>query len=1167
MPTGQPTSNPTNRPSYAPSFPPIVDCPVAGLFVTASAISCAHVSIDPTKSVSPPGTALKWRVFRESTLDPSLSAYLNSNYNSSTASFAVVPGSVLGRGNYKVELTLSSPSGCLESSVNSSFAVVQETTYLQVNIVERSPLTLFSNQSLNVRMTTALVSCGGLVTDVPDVRISWSIYEESRLLNLKSVSLDPRVFYLPAYALNVSQSYNLTAFASYSTQEGSIYNGSASILVQVVPAGVIAEISGGSHRVISIRNNIVLDGSNSIDVDHPTCRTCLTYKWGCVEGQFSLPCNLNLSQSAVLMLSNGSLAVGANYTFSLTVSNQNGSRATTNVSIVLVEDPLPVIDLIGFPTKINAGSNLVLQARVQCAFSTQATWTSPHVDVMHINRTVSQRFFSPLTSTLFQLGLDTSLLLPGETYAFTISAAYYELSPLASTATLSLVINRPPFGGAFEVRPREGIALNTTINMLASSWTDDAADLPLQYAFGYFTPELNPITLRRSSVVNYLSSILGQGPEGNGFNMTLFAYIYDIYSGQTVVESSIIMVPQPVSVILSSSALLLSQAKAFQDAGAVTQVISGVAAAINAQNCSVPIDCSSLNRKICFSTPNTCGSCIDGFIGALGDANLPCAALVNAKGNGEYCVNNNQCISGNCSQNRCGTVFKTCPSNCSAQGECNFYDLNHDLIPSCAFSDSTCFAKCDCNQGYFGSHCSLQYSLFNASQGLRESLCSNLYWAMSMEDADNDVVFTRAQLIASILLDTSQITASSMIDCSAALIDTIQANPNLITDSNTAISIISAISGILQFGSSLPNDTIIAINNALQTVSSSLQQLQLLPGEAPVDILTRNLRFRSAILSAENMNSTDLSLPLSSAEELLNLTSNRVRIHLPAGQRSDAGITLVQFTNNLANSTLLSPEIQIQISGTNTVSRRRLTESAQYSATVTSSVDINYSNLSAPLSGTVHCDYRPSSYDLAAECQNQSFVIPCPARSILNYNYDCPGQQLAPACLVRVGSEAHQNPSCEVLTFNATTIVCHCDIASADSLTLGQVISLDLAASLIIIGTSFVARIESSASLSSTNFSDHILVVSSTSVFLAGILIGLVVFINLDARELQKYVALSKATRSSSRKLDRNIHSIFDTVLPVEFSELPWYVRWWRKVLEEHDWMCLFVPYADGGKR
>jgi hypothetical protein len=37
-----------------------------------------------------------------------------------------------------------------------------------------------------------------------------------------------------------------------------------------------------------------------------------------------------------------------------------------------------------------------------------------------------------------------------------------------------------------------------------------------------------------------------------------------------------------------------------------------------------------------------------------------------------------------------------------------------------------------------------------------------------------------------------------------------------------------------------------------------------------------------------------------------------------------------------------------------------------------------------------------------------------------------------------------------------------------------------------------------------------------------------------------------------------------DAVLPVEFSDLQWHRRWWRKMLEEHEWMCLFTQYEEG---
>ena len=1130
-------------------------------------MACAGVTANPTASVFPMGSTLFWRVFQNSSIVSSLTGYLNSRYNLSTSVFVNIPGNMLTTGRYILELKLDSAYGC-HDAVNSSFTVIPGDIQLQVNIAELSPMSLLRNDSLNLHMTTALISCLSSSLVVSKIATSWSIHHGLEKLDLNSTSLDPRIFSLPAYTLNITTTYTVTAFGSFTTADGRVYNGSASIDVQVSSAGVVALIAGGSSRVVSAHDDLLLDASGSMDVDYPSCITCLSYIWSCADELLLFPCEISLPQIPSLSITSGTLAAGRSYLFGLNVSNSRGSTASTYVSITLVGDYLPMIDLftLGLPSKVNVGSNLVLQALINSSFDTFANWTSHDVIITAVNKTATMRYFSPQSSTLFQLGIDTSSFNQGESYIFSISASYFNLSPVASTATLTVTMNKPPWGGSFTVAPGQGVALNTTVHLLAASWTDDISDFPLQYAFGYLTTDFSPVTLRRASAINYLSTLLGQGTEENDFNVTVFAYVYDVYSGRTIATSSVKITSAPVSEIISSSLHLLSQAMAYQNAASMTQIISGVTAAINAQNCSVLVNCDSLNRRQCFSVPNTCGPCVSGYVGVEGDSNLPCIEPQIPRGDGLFCTSNDQCLSGHCYDNLCEIKSKLCANNCSSHGVCIFYDLNHESVPSCELFDSTCVAECNCDAQYFGSYCSMDFTAFNASSGVRENLCSNLYWTLSREDSDSDVVSTRAELITSILLDVSLISEAAILNCSSALMETVFANPNLLENKGTAISVIKALSAVTRFGYNLSSSIVTALNAALQAIVLSLQA-STLPGEAPLDIFTNNIKLRTLLFEGGTLNDSILALPLSYAERLFNRTTSQVKILSSTEHSGSIGVALIEFSNNLANGTLLAPDIQIQISATGTAGRRRLLSgNSTYSALILSPISVNQSSVSNPVSGTVSCLDSSVSYNISIDCGAQSiFFLPCPAHSIFSYSYQCPGQRTAPACLVRVGDQLQQNPSCEVLNSTATSILCRCELISQDALTLGQDISLDLATSLILIGTSFSARVESSASLPSTNFKNHILVTASTSFLLAGIFIGLVVFINLDARELKKYVAMVKASQASSRKLERNIHSIFDALLPVEFGELPWHVRWWRKILEEHDWMCLFVPYADGG--
>ena len=65
-------------------------------------------------------------------------------------------------------------------------------------------------------------------------------------------------------------------------------------------------------------------------------------------------------------------------------------------------------------------------------------------------------------------------------------------------------------------------------------------------------------------------------------------------------------------------------------------------------------------------------------------------------------------------------------------------------------------------------------------------------------------------------------------------------------------------------------------------------------------------------------------------------------------------------------------------------------------------------------------------------------------------------------------------------------------------------------------------------------------------------LLGSVVFLYFDSRELDKMIKLAVG---KTKAVGKDIDAILAEVVPVEFSELPWYTRFWRKLTEEHDWV------------
>ena len=111
----------------------------------------------------------------------------------------------------------------------------------------------------------------------------------------------------------------------------------------------------------------------------------------------------------------------------------------------------------------------------------------------------------------------------GGTFTFRLDATY---EGRVASASSTVVINRRPWGGAFEVSyDAPAVALSTPITLSAgSSWTDDASDLPLSYSFAYAAADTGdaPTPLGSAGnarVVTWKKPVAG--------NWTLYCFVSD----------------------------------------------------------------------------------------------------------------------------------------------------------------------------------------------------------------------------------------------------------------------------------------------------------------------------------------------------------------------------------------------------------------------------------------------------------------------------------------------------------------------------------------------------------------------------------------------------------------------------------------------------------------
>ena len=322
------------------------------------------------------------------------------------------------------------------------------------------------------------------------------------------------------------------------------------------------------------------------------------------------------------------------------------------------------------------------------------------------------------------------------------------------------------------------------------------------------------------------------GLEANDYIVFCYLNVTDIYGGVSHASATAqVLTPQTTNATETSNALKkqLSQAADSNNNNLIAQIVGATSTAINVKNCSVPVDCKSLNRNLCSLTARTCGACYDGYYGVFGDSNTLCKNNIVAADFQNYDYYNNQvtstststsasntissyaavtaaqcnvdndCNFGTCDQHTCVPYQKDCPSDCSGNGECRYYNAINLPISQCSALDSYCRATCICNLGFYGKDCSHDQEDFDAKIAIREQLCSSLYNSIPYQDvSDSGAIVSRMASIMNTLVDITQVSPTALDHCTETLIATIKNGVSVIglLSPSAQFSIVNAINAV-----------------------------------------------------------------------------------------------------------------------------------------------------------------------------------------------------------------------------------------------------------------------------------------------------------------------------------------------------------------------------------
>ena len=439
-----------------------------------------------------------------------------------------------------------------------------------------------------------------------------------------------------------------------------------------------------------------------------------------------------------------------------------------------------------------------------------AAWKSNSTNLNKISLTPISLLAFPSVNYTLSLYLPANSLLAGNGYIFSLSCDRFSTS-------IHVIMNSPPSNGNFTIIPHSGKEMTESFQFISVNWYD--VDLPISYQFGFNDYGTNSVLyINDKSLYGAVSSSLPAGRHDNGFQVKCVVQIYDSLGCGMNADYSVIV--SPLTSVESSTAISNAVSQLSSEnitSSQITNTISIVGSILNSVNCSIALICGSLNRQNCSSVPHSCGPCLQGFIGESGSHTSLCfSSNVDwIASSGIRTTLNGNCQSDlNCSApqvcdklGKCVFPPKSCPNDCSQNGNCTFFNSFTGIrISDCSLFSPDCVATCECINGYGGGDCKLSEAQLSERRLLRHQLLLHL-----------STIAAASTNKSSLSVDTVQAWASSL-SC-------LTQNPNELSQRSTKVSL-EVANNILSSALSinLPYESLSTVLDAINSVSQASQQ-------------------------------------------------------------------------------------------------------------------------------------------------------------------------------------------------------------------------------------------------------------------------------------------------------------------------------------------------------
>ncbi|KAL2299111.1 hypothetical protein Nmel_014727 [Mimus melanotis] len=262
--------------------------------------------------------------------------------------------------------------------------------------------------------------------------------------------------------------------------------------VTVIPSRLVPIIDGGSYRVWSNTQDLILDGEKSYDPNLDDGeQTPLLYEWSCTSSSkqsSAAGCSLNFSaKEGIVTISKALLEADVEYTFDLTVRKEGMSPEATNQTVFIKRGGVPIVSL----ECVSCKAQSVYEVSKSSYVYLEGTCQNCHNDsklgrwAAHSFKNKSLILDKTTTSTGdtgMNLVLRQGALRDGEGYTFTLHITDLTTGE-EGFASIDLLPNQPPVGGNCSLSPKGPLrALLTKVHFECAGWRDtEDEEGPLVY--------------------------------------------------------------------------------------------------------------------------------------------------------------------------------------------------------------------------------------------------------------------------------------------------------------------------------------------------------------------------------------------------------------------------------------------------------------------------------------------------------------------------------------------------------------------------------------------------------------------------------------------------------------------------------------------------------------